>query len=94
MGTPTMGLADRFRREALGLSQKAMEKLFADDKRATRIANVIGKVQQGKAAFDKGQVNLMHQLNFASRSDFKEIGKQLSSLRRRVRDLDEKLKSV
>jgi polyhydroxyalkanoate synthesis regulator phasin len=89
-----MGLTDRLRKEALGLSQKAMERLFADDKRAGQIANMIGKVQQGKAAFDKGQVEVMHQLNFASKSDFKELGKQLSSLRRRVRDLDAKLKSV
>ena len=89
-----MGLTDRLKKEALGLSQKAIERLFADEKRASRVANVIGKVQQGKAAFDKGQVSVMHQLNFASKSDFKEIGKQLSALRRRVRDLDEKLKSV
>ena len=89
-----MGITERIRKEALGLSQKAMEKLFSDDKRASQIANVIGKVQQGKAAFDKGQVEVMHQLNFASKSDFKELGKQLSGLRRRVRDLDEKLKSV
>ena len=89
-----MGFTDRLKKEALGLSQKAFERLFADDKRATRIAGMIGKVQQSKAAFDKGQTTVMHQLNFASRSDFKEIGKQLSSLRRRVRDLDEKLKSV
>ena len=89
-----MGFTDRLRKEALGLSQKAMERLFSDDKRAGQIANMIGKVQQGKAAFDKGQVQVMHQLNFASKSDFKEIGKQLSALRRRVRELDEKLKSV
>jgi polyhydroxyalkanoate synthesis regulator phasin len=90
----TMGFTERLKKEALGLSAMAMERLFADEKRATTIANVIGKVQQGKAVFDKGQVTVMHQLNFASRSDFKEISKQLSSLRRRVRDLDEKLKSV
>lgn len=89
-----MGLTDRIKKEALGLSQKAMERLFADEKRAAQVANVIGKVQQGKAAIDKGQVAVMHQLNFASKSDFKELGKQLSALRRRVRDLDEKLKSV
>ena len=87
-----MGFAERLRKEAVGLSQKAMERLFSDDKRAGQIASVIGKVQQGKAAFDKGHVQVMHQLNFASKSDFKAIGKQLSALRRRVRDLDEKLK--
>jgi hypothetical protein len=89
-----MGFSDRLKKEAMGLSQKAMERLFADDKRATRIAGVIGKVQQSKAAFDKGQVTVMHQLNFASRTDFKEIGKQLSSLKRRIRELDQKLESV
>jgi polyhydroxyalkanoate synthesis regulator phasin len=89
-----MGFAERLKKEAVGLSQKAIERLFSDDKRAGQIASVIGRVQQGKAAFDKGQAQVMHQLNFASKSDFKEIGKQLSALRRRVRDLDEKLKSV
>ncbi len=89
-----MGFAQRLKKEALGLSQKALERLFADDKRAAQLANVIGTVQKGKAALDKGQTEVMHQLNFASKSDFKEIGKQLSALRRRVRDLDERLKSV
>lgn len=89
-----MGFADRIKKEALGLSQKAMERLLSDDKRAGQIANMIGTVQKGKAAFDKGQVTVMHQFNFASKADFKEISKQLSSLRRRVRALDEKLKSV
>ncbi len=89
-----MGFVERLKKEVLGLSQKAMERLFSDDKRAGQIASVIGKVQKGKAAFDKGQIQVMHQLNFASKNDFKEIGKQLSVLRRQVRDLDEKLKAV
>ena len=86
-----MGITERLKSEAMGLSQKAMEKIFADEKRAQRVAEVIGTVQRGKAAFDKTQASIMHQLNFASRTDFKEIGKQLSQLKRRVRDLEAKL---
>jgi polyhydroxyalkanoate synthesis regulator phasin len=86
-----MGVTERLKAQAMGLSQKAMERLFADEKRAAKVAEVIGAAQRGKAAFDKGQRELMHQLNFASRTDFKEIGKQLSAMKRRVRDLEAKL---
>ena len=69
----------------------AVERLFADEKRANRIANALGTVQRGKAAFDRTQDELMRALNFAPRSEFKKLGKQLSSLKRRVRELDEKV---
>jgi hypothetical protein len=89
-----MGITEKLKAEAMGLSQKAMERLFADEKRAARVAEAIGAVQRGKAAFDKTQAQIMHQLNFASRSDFKDIGKQLSALKRRVRELESKLERL
>jgi polyhydroxyalkanoate synthesis regulator phasin len=89
-----MGLTEKLKTEAMGLSQKAMERLFADEKRAARVAEAIGAVQRGKAAFDKTQRQIMHQLNFASKTDFKELGKQLSALKRRVRDLESKLERL
>ena len=86
-----MGLRRDLRNKALELSQKAMEKLMADEKRAMKIAEAIGSVQRGKQALDKTQDQVMHALNFAAKSDFKEIGKKLSGLKRRIRELDEKL---
>lgn len=86
-----MGIRNTIKKEALGLTQRAMARLFADEKRATQVAFALGAVQRGKQAVDKGQVVLMHQLNFASRSDFKQLGKQLSALKRRIRDLDARL---
>jgi hypothetical protein len=91
LGVVNMGITEKLKAEAMGLSQKAMERIFADDKRAARVANAIGAVQRGKAVLDKTQREIMHQLNFASRSDFKDLGKQLSSLKRRVRELESKL---
>jgi hypothetical protein len=86
-----MGIGDELKKRALGASAKAMEKLMADEKRAMQIANAIGRVQRGKQALDKGQEELMRALHFAPKSDFKAVGKKLSSLKRRLRELDEKL---
>ena len=86
-----MGLTKELKKQAMALSQKAMERLFADEKRAMRIASAIGSVQKGKQELDKRQDQLMHALSFATRSDYKAVGKQLSALKRRMRELDEKL---
>lgn len=89
-----MGIRSKLKKQAMGLSQKAMEKLFADEGRAQKIAEAIGTVQRGKKAFDTTQAVVMHQLNFATKSDFKDLGKQLGGLRRRVKALDEKLSAL
>ncbi|MBX7098024.1 MAG: hypothetical protein K1X89_09950 [Myxococcaceae bacterium] len=86
-----MGLGRTLKQRALGLSQKAMERLFADERRAARIASALGTLQRGREALGKSQDTVLHQLNFASQSDFKALGKQLGALRRRVRALDERL---
>ena len=89
-----MGISRELKKQALNLSQKAMEKLLADEKRAMRVANVVGKVQKGKQALDRGQDELMRALSFAPKGDFKAINKQLSGLKRRLRELDEKLEGL
>ncbi|MFZ5468481.1 MAG: hypothetical protein ACOZIN_03495 [Myxococcota bacterium] len=89
-----MGLRNKLKKEAMSLSQKAMEKLFADERRAMKIAGAIGKMQQGKQAFDGAQEQVFRQLNIATKSDYKALGKQLSALRRRVRELEEKLERL
>lgn len=90
-----MGLRSKIQKaiekEAMGLSQKAMEKLFADEGRAQKIAQAIGTVQRGKQAMDDTQRALMHSLSFATKADFKDLGKKLSALKRRVKNLEEML---
>ncbi|RKH43981.1 hypothetical protein [Corallococcus llansteffanensis] len=89
-----MGIRDELKKQALGLSGKAMEKLMGDEKRALAVANAIGRVQRGKQALDRGQDEVMKALNFAPKSDFKAVGKQLAGLKRRLRELDEKLEAL
>ncbi len=89
-----MGIGKELKKRALGASAKAVEKLMADEKRAMTIANAIGTVQRGKQALDKGQEELLRALHFAPKSDFKAVGKKLSGLKRRLRELDEKLEEI
>lgn len=86
-----MGIRGQLKKQAMGLSQKAMEKLFADEKRAEKVVAMMGKAQQAKKSVDSAQRAVLHQFNFATKQDFKELGKQLSSLKKRLRSLDEKL---
>src|SRR5688572_3014417 len=86
-----MGLTKELKARAADLSQKAMDKLLSDEKRAMKLAGALGSMQKGKQALDRGQDELMRALHFAPRSDYKAVGKHLAALKRRVRDLDERL---
>ena len=89
-----MGLREDLKRRALELSQKAMESLMADEKRAMQLASAVGKIQKGKQALERGQDEILRTLNVAGRGDFKALGKRFSGLKRRLRELDEKLASL
>jgi hypothetical protein len=89
-----MGIRADLKKQVLDVSGKAVEKLMADEKRAMAIATTIGKVQRGKQALDRGQEELMKAFHFAPKSEFKSLGKQLSGLKRRLRELEEKLDSL
>jgi len=80
-----------FKRHLAEGAQKALERLLADEKRAARFASAIGQVQRGKAALDRSQETLMRALGVAPKADFKAVSKQLASLKRRMRELNEKL---
>lgn len=89
-----MGIRSTLKKRALGLSQQAMERLVADERRAQKFAEVIGTVQRGKQAFDRTQRVVLHQLSLATKADFKDLGRRLGGLCRRVKALDEKLSAL
>ena len=89
-----MALATRLKKQALELSQKAVEKLLSDEKRAMQIASAVGSVQRGKKALDAKQADLMRALSLAPQADFKALGKRLSGLKRRIRDLEERIDAL
>jgi len=89
-----MGMRKTLQKQAFELSRRTMEFLQADEKRAQAVAEALGTVQRGKRALDRSQEEVMHALQVASKSDFKDLGKALSGLKRRARELDERLSAA
>jgi polyhydroxyalkanoate synthesis regulator phasin len=73
------------------LGMKAMGKLFEDPKRAEAIAAAIGGLQRAKHALDEAQDRALRAAGLVTREDFKDAGKRISALKRRVRDLADDL---
>lgn len=72
-------------------AQKALEYLFADEKRAAKVARAVGAVQRVKATTDARQAWAMHQVGLAVAGDYKAISKKLSKLRARTRAVSDRL---
>lgn len=89
-----MGMRKNLRDQAFDFSRRTMERLLADENRAKAVAGALGTVQRGKRALDRGQEEVMRALQLASKSNFKAVGKALSGLKRRARDLDERLSTL
>lgn len=86
-----MGLSSKLKQQAMGFSAKAMERLLSNEGRAAKVAQAFGAVQQGRAALTKSQQAVLHQFAFATKGDFKALGKQLSVMRRRAKAALERL---
>ena len=89
-----MGVGKVLKERALAASQKAVERLLSDERRATQIAAAVVQVQQGRETLVKGIEDMLRGLDVAPREDFRAVGRQLSTLKRRVRDLDRKLEAI
>jgi len=70
---------------------KAVEHLLTDERRAAKVAKAVGAMQKGKEKLDRAQENLLNNLGIASRSDYKDVGKRIGAIKRRVRHLAERL---
>ena len=79
------------RQHATELGMKAMGKLFEDPKRAEAIAAAIGGLQRAKQALDEAQEKALRAAGLVTREDFKDAGKRISALKRRVRELADDL---
>jgi hypothetical protein len=79
------------RERATELGMKAMGKLFEDPKRAEAIASAIGGLQRAKQALDEAQEKALRAAGLVTREDFKDAGKRLSALKRKVRELTDEL---
>ena len=83
--------AKTLRERAAELGIKAMGKLFEDPRRAEAIARTIGGLQRAKQALDEAQEKALRAAGLVTREDFKDAGKRISAMKRRVRELSAEL---
>ncbi len=76
---------------AMGYLTQSLERVLTDEKRAAKVAKAVGAVQKGRERLDRAQKSLLKAMNFATRADFKDVGKRISAIKRRVRHLAERL---
>src|SRR5690554_1271909 len=86
-----MSLVDTLKSQAFGMGGKAMEKVFADERRAEQIGELFMLVQRGRKTVDAAQQAALRGIGMASSGDLKATSKRLAQLRRSARKLDEKL---
>jgi len=61
--------------------------------RARAVGPVLGAMQKGQARWKRCQVGALHAVALPVKEDLKPLNKQLAGLKRRLRDLDEKLEA-
>ncbi len=73
------------------LGMKAAERVMQNEKVMTAAFKAFQQAQAGKQALDRAGDGVLHALGFAARGDYKALGKRLSGLKRRLRELSVKL---
>jgi hypothetical protein len=84
-------VALRLRERATLLGMKLMGKFLEDPRRVEAMANIIGRLERAKAAFDEQQRKAFHAAGLVTREEFKAAGKRLSQLKRRCAELSDEL---
>jgi len=84
---------EEMKKKTAAVLGKAVERVLSDERRAAKVAKAVGAVQKGKEKLDRAQESFLRSLGIASQSDYKEVGKKISALKRRVRHLAEKLEA-
>lgn len=75
------------RSKVMRLGSKAVERMMQNDRAVAAVASTLGRAQRGKQALDKLQDGLLHSMGFAARGDYKALGKRVSAMKRKVREL-------
>jgi hypothetical protein len=84
-------LAGAVMAQAARAAGKAAEKVLEDPRGQEAIARAVGLAQRGKAVADELQEKALHAAGLAARKDHVELRKQIARIKRKARELGEKL---
>lgn len=78
-------------REGTKLVSRAAQAVMNDPRGQEAVAAAVGAAQNAKEAFDDAQEQLLVALGYAPRPDYAALLKKAATLKRKARELDEKL---
>jgi len=70
---------------------KAAGAVMSDPRGQEALARTVGLVQRGLRLFELAQERALHAAGFATRPDYGELRKQVARLKRKARDLSQRL---
>ncbi len=73
------------------LGGQAAQKVLNNPRAMGAVIAAVTRAQSAKQSFNHAQDALLHQLSFAARGDYQALGKRLSGLKRKVKDLSAKV---
>ncbi len=85
------GLRDRLLDAGTKLVAKAAEKVMSDPRGQEAVARAVGLAQRGKRRVEELQERVMEAAGIPGRQDYQELTKQLARIKRKARDLAERI---
>ncbi len=85
------GLGGKLLETGTRLVSRAAEKVMSDPRGQDAVARAVGLAQRGRRRFEEMQERLMKAAGIPGRQDYDDLARQLARLKRKARELAEKL---
>jgi hypothetical protein len=85
------GLKDLIVDTGAALVSRAAERIMADPRGQEAVARAVGLAQRGRRKVEEAQERVMRAAGIPGRQDVQDLAKQLARLKRKARELAEKL---
>ncbi len=85
------GLAGRFLERGAQAAGRAADRMLSDPRGQEALARAVGLVQRGVRLFGEVQERALHGAGLAAKPDYRELHKQLARLKRKARELSERM---
>jgi hypothetical protein len=90
----TKGLAGALLEQGAKAVGRAAGAVMSDPRGQEALARAVGLAQRGLRLFEAAQEHALHAAGLAARPDYNELRKQVARLKRKARELSEKLEGT
>jgi hypothetical protein len=87
------GIAGALLEAGTRLVSRTAESVMKDPRGQEAVARAVGFAQRGRQRFEEVQERLMQAAGIPARQDYQELAKQLARIKRKARELSERLDS-